>query len=104
VLDDRQAWFMDNGQHRYRIRMIGAGVSPAPNRLIRVSLDDSRDHDRHLISGLAGGSITNPPLVSIRHRIVIGYDSANRYLRAWRLDEHRRSACCGKRPLAAPAT
>ena len=91
VLDDRQAWFMDNGQHRYRIRMIGAGVSPAPNRLIRVSLDDSRDHDRHLVSGLAGGSITNPPLVSIRHRIVIGYDSANRYLRAWRLDAEHRS-------------
>jgi hypothetical protein len=26
------------------------------------------------------GSITNPPLVDLKRRIVLGYDSANRYL------------------------
>ncbi|MBU6283108.1 hypothetical protein KGQ64_12775, partial [bacterium] len=30
VLDDRDAWFMDNGHHRYVISMIGAGVVPTP--------------------------------------------------------------------------
>ncbi|MBP8305932.1 MAG: hypothetical protein KAY46_01635 [Burkholderiaceae bacterium] len=91
VLDGRHAWFMDNGQHRYRIRMIGAGVSHAPNRLIRVSLDDARDHDRQPVSGLPAGSITNPPLYALEARVVIGYDSANRYLRAWRFDIERRT-------------
>jgi hypothetical protein len=91
VLDGRHAWFMDNGRHRYRVRMIGAGVSPAPNRLIRVSLDDAADHDRVPISGLAAGSITNPPLYALARRVVVGYDSANRYLRAWRFDVDRRT-------------
>ncbi|HPU50771.1 MAG TPA: hypothetical protein PK359_04365 [Burkholderiaceae bacterium] len=91
VLDGRHAWFMDNGRHRYRVRMIGAGVSPAPNRLIRVSLDDAADHDRVPISGLAAGSITNPPLYALARRVVVGYDSANRYLRAWRFDVERRT-------------
>lgn len=45
---------MDNGAHRYRHRMLGAG-----------------------------GSITNPPLVDVRRGIVIGYDSANAVLQAW---------------------
>jgi hypothetical protein len=42
VLGLGQAWFMDNGQHRYLTSMIGRGVSSTANRLIRVSLRDSR--------------------------------------------------------------
>jgi hypothetical protein len=91
VLADGQAWFMDNGKHRYRINMIGAGVSTAPNRLIRVALDDSNDHSITTVSGVAGGSITNPPLVDAQRHIVLAYDSANRVLCAYRFDPPSRA-------------
>jgi hypothetical protein len=87
VLDGKQAWFMDNGQHRYRYRMVGAGVSRTANRLIRVSLSDAQDHQMLEVSGLLGGSITNPPLVDLKSHTVVGYDSANSVLQAWRFDE-----------------
>jgi hypothetical protein len=83
VLDGGQAWFMDNGAHRYRHRMLGAGVSRTANRLIRVSLTDATDHQALDICGLPGGSITNPPLVDPQRSIVVGYDSANAVLQAW---------------------
>jgi hypothetical protein len=86
VLDGQNAWFMDNGRHNYVIKMIGSGLNPTPNRLIRVSLSDARDHQILTVSGMVGGSITNPPLVDLKRRIVLAYDSANRYLRAWRFD------------------
>ena len=83
VLDGQHAWFMDNGRHRYVHRMVGAGVSRTANRLLRVSLSDAQDHTATLVCGLAGGSITNPPLVDVKRRIVVGYDSANQHLQAW---------------------
>ena len=87
VLDAHSAWFMDNGQHRYRINMQGAGVSRTANRLLRLSLQDCSQHAAWELSGLPGGSITNPPLVDVQRRIVLGYDSANRFLRAWRFGD-----------------
>ena len=87
VIDGQSAWFMDNGHHRYRINMQGAGVSRTPNRLLRVSLTDCSEHAAWEVSGLPGGSITNPPLVDLQRRIVLGYDSANRVLRAWRFGD-----------------
>ena len=87
VIDGQSAWFMDNGHHRYRINMQGAGVSRTPNRLLRVSLTDCSEHAAWEVSGLPGGSITNPPLVDVQRRIVLGYDSANRVLRAWRFGD-----------------
>ncbi len=87
VIDGHSAWFMDNGHHRYRINMQGAGVSRAPNRLLRVSLTDCSQNAAWEVSGLPGGSITNPPLVDVQQRIVLGYDSANRFLRAWRFGD-----------------
>jgi hypothetical protein len=86
VLDGQHAWFMDNGKHRYLHKMIGAGVHPTPNRLIRVSLTDSADAQALDVCGLSGGSITNPPLYDLQRHIVLGYDSANRYLQAWHFD------------------
>ena len=53
VLDGRNAWFMDNGRHRYVYTMVGAGVSPTANRLIRVSQRDCADHEMLEVSGLA---------------------------------------------------
>lgn len=91
VLDGQHAWFMDNGKHRYFTKMIGAGVNPTPNRLIRVSMSDARDNEILPISGLDGGSITNPPLYDRQRHIVVGYDSANRYLQTWRFDPGSRS-------------
>ncbi|MBA3880133.1 MAG: hypothetical protein C0500_10510 [Sphingobium sp.] len=85
VLALGHAWFMDNGRHRYRTSMIGRGVAPTPNRLIRVSLRDARDAEATEISGLSGGSITNPPLIDPVRQIAIGFDSANRFMRAWRI-------------------
>ena len=84
VLADGNAWFMDNGRHRYRTNMFGAGVSPTANRLIRVSLQDADDNEMIDVSGLPGGSITNPPVVDVKRRIVVGFDSANKVMRAWR--------------------
>lgn len=86
VLDGQNAWFMDNGKHRYFNKMIGAGVSPTPNRLIRVSLTDTIDHEALEVCGASGGSITNPPLVDLKRQIVVGYDSANRHVQAWRFN------------------
>ena len=85
VIDGQNAWFMDNGLHRYRINMRGAGVRHTPNRLLRVSLANADDHGAVDISGLRGGSITNPPLVDLQRRIVVGFDSANSVLCAWRM-------------------
>lgn len=79
------AWFMDNGRHRYRTSMIGRGVAATANRLIRVSLTDPRDASATTISGLAGGSITNPPIIDGDRRIAVAFDSANRFMRAWRI-------------------
>lgn len=85
VIAAGSAWFMDNGRHRYRTSMTGAGVNPTPNRLLRVSLDDCHDHAAVVVSGVAGGSITNPPLVDAERGIVLGYDSANRHMQAFDL-------------------
>ncbi len=84
VIDGAHAWFMDNGKHRYRINMLGAGVNPTPNRLIRVSLTDASNHECIEVSGLPAGSITNPPLFDTARRIVVAFDSANKVLKAWR--------------------
>jgi hypothetical protein len=91
VLDGEDAWFMDNGKHRYRHKMIGAGVHATANRLIRVSLHDASDHQTVSVSGLPSGSITNPPLVDVQRRIVVAYDSANRVLCAWRFERSTRA-------------
>lgn len=90
VLDGRHAWFMDNGKHRYFNRMIGAGVSPTPLNLIRVSMEDDSDHQILPISGLPGGSITNPPLCDPKRNVVVAYDSANSFMKAWRFDPESR--------------
>ena len=87
VLGLGQAWFMDNGEHRYLRSMIGRGVSRTANRLIRVNLSDSNDVEAVEVSGIPGGTITNPPLVDETRRIVVGYDSANRVVVAWSFDE-----------------
>lgn len=87
VLAGDWGWFMDNGRHRYRWRMKGAGVSPSANRLHRVSLLHSQTHAAVEVCGLPGGSVTNPPLIDLPRRIVVGYDSANACVQAWRIED-----------------
>jgi hypothetical protein len=91
VLDGENAWFMDNGKHRYLYTMRGAGVRRSANRLIRVSLTDSTDHFAVNVSGLVGGCITNPPVFDVQRQIVVGYDSANAVLQGWRFDRTTRA-------------
>ena len=113
VLDGQHAWFMDNGHHRYLFRMVGAGVSATPNRLIRVSLSDAADHQALDVCGAPGGSITNPPLLDLQRQIVVGYDSANCQMQAWRFDPdlrnlqplwHKPELGCASHMLLYPAT
>lgn len=85
VIEGDNGWLMDNGQHNYLLSMLGAGQNKAPNRLIRVSLKQTDSFQTWPVSGLPFGSITNPPLVDIERRIVVGFDSANRHLKAWRI-------------------
>lgn len=85
VIDGDNGWLMDNGQHNYRISMVGAGQHPAPNRLIRISLTNSDSFQSWPVSGVPHGSMTNPPLIDVNRRIVVGFDSANRHLKAWRI-------------------
>ncbi|MGI9134622.1 MAG: hypothetical protein ACR2I0_11900, partial [Rhodoferax sp.] len=49
------------------------------------------DHSALAISGLEGGSVTNPPLYDLQRQIVVAYDAANAVLRAWRFDPAQRS-------------
>lgn len=98
VLAGGHAWFMDNGDHRYLWTMRGAGRRRSANRLLRVSLRDARDHAAWDISGLPGGSITNPPLVDMTRGIVLAYDSANAFLRAWTMEDGGRLSRRWERP------
>lgn len=91
VIGDRHLWLMDNGRHRYRTSMIGRGVAPTPNRLIRVALADASDWQCIDVSGLPGGSVTNPPLWDETRQIVVAYDSANRVIRGFRFEETERA-------------
>lgn len=89
VVDGKNIWFMDNGRHRMgrtSLSLLGAGVNPTPNRLIRVSQQDSSDFDCQDIGTDKFGTITNPPLFCPQRKIALGFDSGNRLLRAWRYD------------------
>ena len=85
VIEGDHGWLMDNGQHNYLMSMLGAGQNKSPNRLIRISLKQTDSFQTWPVSGLPFGSITNPPLVDVARRIVVGFDSANRHLKAWRM-------------------
>jgi hypothetical protein len=85
VIDGDNGWLLDNGLHNYRMSMLGAGQNKNPNRLIRISLKETDSFQTWPVSGLPFGSITNPPLVNAVRRIVVGFDSANKHLKAWRI-------------------
>jgi sugar lactone lactonase YvrE len=87
VIDGRNIWFMDNGRHRMggtSLSLLGAGVNPTPNNLIRVSQHDASDFSITPISDKIHGTITNPPIYCPQRNIVVAFDSGNRFIRAWR--------------------
>lgn len=86
VLTENDAWFLDNGKHRYQFQMIGAGVSKNPLNFIRVSLKDASDYTIEPVSGLWRGTVTNPPLFAEDRKILIVYDSGNSVIKALRYD------------------
>jgi hypothetical protein len=87
VIEDGQLFFMDNGEHTFTTAMLHAGVAPGPVHLFRVSLADAADRQLVEISGEPHGTVTNPPLYDPSRRIVLGYDSGNAKITAWRLSE-----------------
>ncbi len=87
VISGRNAWFMDNGKHRFQVSMINAGVHSTPLNYIRVSLDDTKNFNIAPISGLANGSITNPPLYCSQRKILVAFDSANSVICAFKYAE-----------------
>jgi hypothetical protein len=89
VLDGGNIWFMDNGRHRMgrsSLSLLGAGINPTPNNLVRVSAHNAEDYSITPISGLPHGTITNPPLYCPTRNILVGFDSSNAVVRAWRHD------------------
>ncbi len=87
VLSEKDAWFLDNGKHRYQFQMIGAGVSKNPLNFIRVSLQDSNDTSIQTVSNLPKGTVTNPPLFAEDKKILIVYDSGNSLIKALKYEE-----------------
>ncbi len=87
VISGNNAWFMDNGKHNYHVSMINAGATPSPVNVIRVSLADVGGNTITPIAGIAGGSVTNPPLYCPQRKILVAYDSANSVICGFRYDE-----------------
>ena len=87
VIDAGAAWFLDNGfgSERYAGSFRGAGTASVPLHLVRVDLADGSVSLTE-ICGLAGGLVANPPAVDPGRNIVVGYDSGNGIVAAFRFD------------------
>jgi hypothetical protein len=85
------AWFLDDGagSERFAGTFRGLGVSESPLHLVRVDLTDGATQLTE-ICGEPGGLVANPPLVDEQRSIVVGYDSSNAVLAAFRRRCRRR--------------
>jgi hypothetical protein len=100
---------MDNGAHDFVTTMRGAGVAPGAMHLHRISLSDAGDRESVVVSGVARGAVTNPPLYDASRRIAVAYDSANGVVQAFRFDGElrplwRRSLSHAAHMILQPAT
>ncbi len=88
VIIDSCAWFLDNGEstHRFAGTLRGVGTSTTPLHLVRVRLDTG-EVSLTEICGLPGGVVANPPLVDVRRKMVVGFDSGNGVLAGFAYDE-----------------
>jgi hypothetical protein len=92
VIEAGSAWFLDNGEgiEAFGPSFRGKGLSTAPLHLVRLPLEqrDGRPMPTYLeVCGKPGGIIANPPVVDGIRRIVVGYDSGNGAVAAWRFGE-----------------
>jgi hypothetical protein len=85
VITDEHVLWLDNGRNRTDRTMLGSGVAPDPLRLWWARRDDGRI-DSVEVSGLPHGTVSNPPGWDPEQRIVVGYDSGNAVIAAWRLE------------------
>ena len=78
------AWFLDNGDGSTNFdgTFRGKGVSTTPLQVIRVDLADG-SVSTTAVCDAAGGLITNPPMVDVERRIVVGYGSGNGVMAAF---------------------
>lgn len=99
-LGDGGVWLFDNGDIP-SVRALHAShpagtqspvtdrnAFPTALRLLRISMADADAIDVLEPSGLTNGWVIAPPVYVPQHRIVIGYDTGNRRVRAW---HHHRS-------------
>jgi hypothetical protein len=87
VIADGAAWFLDNGEgsDRYAGTFRGMGVSMAPLHLVRIDLATGAVQLAE-VCGLSGGLIANPPALDPVRRVVVGYDSGNGVVTAFRTE------------------
>ncbi len=113
VISEEAAWFMDNGKHNYHVSMLNAGVNRTPMNAIRVSLTDAGDNTIIPVSGIDGGSVTNPPLYCPERKILVAYDSANSVICGFQYSAdsgalskiwEKASFCCGGHMIYYPDT
>ena len=100
VIDAGAAWFLDDGagSERYAGSFSGIGISECPLHLVRVGLDDGAVSLTE-VCGLPLGLIANPPAVDPVRRVVVGYDSANGIVTAFRFDDDGATSPLWTRPL-----
>jgi hypothetical protein len=93
VLDGDNAWFMDNGAHRYRLahgrrrRRTHGRTGWSASRC-----DDANDTRRWRSAAWRAAASPTRRWSTPRRQIVVAYDSANRCLQAWRFDAAARHA------------
>ena len=81
------AWFLDNGfgTERFNGSFTGLGTSTAPLHIVRVDLETA-EVSLTEVCGRSNGLIANPPAVDAERGIVVGYDSSNGVVAAFRFD------------------
>lgn len=85
VIADEHVLWLDNGRNRTDRTMLGSGIASEPLRLWWARRDDGRISSTE-VSGLPRGTVSNPPGWDPERRIVVGYDSGNAVIAAWRMD------------------
>lgn len=86
VIAGGAAWFLDDGagSEQYAGSFVGVGANPCPLHLVRVDLTTAEVALTE-VCGLTGGLIANPPAVDMSRGIVVGYDSSNAVVQAFRV-------------------
>jgi hypothetical protein len=111
VIAGGAAWFLDDGagSEQYAGSFVGVGANTCPLHLVRVDLSTA-DVTLTEVCGLPGGLIANPPAVDVSRGIVVGYDSSNAVVQAFRVEGPateplwRRSLAHASHPVVFPDT